>query len=133
MKIQLIPLEIIDYFLVVEWVNEFDQDFLVQWAGLTYSFPLTIEQVKEHYSKGINSLESNVFIYMIMDLISHKPIGSIQLCRFDMINKEAIVGRFLIKDENHRGRGIGKRALNKLIQIGFETFCKCQSKSLPGC
>ncbi|BCG60794.1 GNAT family N-acetyltransferase [Paenibacillus sp. URB8-2] len=123
MKIELKPLNTSDFSVVVEWVNQHDQDFLMQWAGPTYQFPLTVEQVEEHYSKGINSLESDVYLYMIKDLTNNEPIGSIQIGRFDINNKEAIIGRFLMKDdEGYRGQGIGRRALYQLVQMGFEIF-----------
>jgi hypothetical protein len=52
--------------IIVRWVNDQDEDFLVQWAGLTYKYPLTVEQMKEHYPENINSIESGVFIYKII-------------------------------------------------------------------
>lgn len=63
MEVYLEALSEQDFTTIIEWINQKDEDFIVQWAGLTYSYPLTIEQLKAHYSKGINTIESDVFIY----------------------------------------------------------------------
>lgn len=109
-----------DFPQIVDWVNQHPKDFIVQWAGTTYTYPLTVEQMKAHYSKGFNSIDSDVFIYKIMN--DDRFIGSFQLCKFDWESREAIVGRFLIGEEINRGRGVGKKALNELVKIGFHHF-----------
>jgi len=38
--IKLVPAKEADYSLIVDWVNAHDSDFIVQWAGLTYQYPL---------------------------------------------------------------------------------------------
>lgn len=108
-----------DFETIVNWINHYDKDFMVQWAGLTYTFPLSVEQMQSHYHRGINSLDSDVFIYKITETTSTEMIGSLQLCRFDSIKNEAVIGRFIIGDSNHRGSGIGTIAFKKAIQIGF--------------
>lgn len=122
MEIQLELLKDSDLHTIVRWINRHDKDFMVQWAGLTYKFPLTVEQMQAHYCKGINSLESDVFIYKITEAASNELLGSLQICRFDTIKNEAVIGRFIIGDPNHRGSGIGTMALRKSVQIGFEQF-----------
>jgi len=109
-----------DFPQIVSWVNQYSRDFMVQWSGKTYEYPLTVDQMKAHYSRGINSIESDVFIYKIMD--DGRFVGSVQLCRFNWETREAVVGRFLIGEETNRGRGIGKKALNELVRIGFHQF-----------
>ena len=118
--IELHPLSAAEFPLVVDWVNAHDADFLVQWAGKTYRYPLTVAQMEQHYNKGINSLESGVFIYKIVETGQGEIIGTVQLGRIDMDAKEAAVGRFLIKSEQWRGRGIGTKALREIVRIGFE-------------
>ncbi|AJY75625.1 GNAT family N-acetyltransferase [Paenibacillus beijingensis] len=111
-----------DFNTIVNWINHRDQDFMVQWSGLTYTFPLTVEQMQSHYHKGINSLDSDVFIYKIVEITSNEMIGSLQLCRFDSMKKEAVICRFIIGDSSRRGSGIGTLALKKAVQIGFTQF-----------
>ncbi|MGF7050499.1 RimJ/RimL family protein N-acetyltransferase [Paenibacillus sp. DS2015] len=111
-----------DFSVVVNWVNSYDQDFLYQWAGNTYTYPLTEDQMENHYSRGINSIDSSVYIYKIIQTETQEVMGTVQLGRFDIINKEAVVGRFLIKADQDRGKGIGTKALEELVRIGFEEF-----------
>jgi RimJ/RimL family protein N-acetyltransferase len=47
-------------------------------------------------------------------------IGTIELDVKDSINKIGRIARFLIDEENHRGKGAGKEALKEAIRIGFE-------------
>ncbi|PCL95031.1 GNAT family N-acetyltransferase [Paenibacillus lautus] len=120
MKVYLEALSEQDFTTIIEWINQKDEDFIVQWAGLTYSYPLTIEQLKAHYSKGINTIESDVFIYRIKE--AKQFVGTIQLCRFNKDLEEAVIGRFLIGETQNRGRGIGSKALKEIVKIGFEQF-----------
>jgi len=122
MKIVLKTLKKSEFPQIVEWINAHDEDFIVQWAGNTYQFPLTVEQMEKHYSRGINSLDSDVFIYKIILEDTEEVIGTVQLCKFDSNNKEAVMGRFLLKDERYRGQGIGKAVVHKLVSLGFEEF-----------
>lgn len=111
-----------DFPTIMKWINAHDADFIVQWAGLTYTYPLTLQQMRNHYHRGINSLEADVFIYKVIDRSTDEMIGSLQLCRFDQSRREAVIGRFIIGEEQHRGRGIGKQALSKVVEIGFTQF-----------
>jgi len=111
-----------DFDTIVKWINANDEDFIVQWAGLTYTYPLTLQQIKNHYHKGINSFEADVFIYKVIEKTRNEMVGSLHLCRFDRIKKEAIIGRFIIGEERYRGQGLGTIALNNVIKAGFEEF-----------
>ncbi|MFC4098962.1 GNAT family N-acetyltransferase [Paenibacillus xanthanilyticus] len=111
-----------EFGIIVNWINNYDEDFLVQWSGLTYKFPLSTEQMLTHYLRGINSQESDVYIYKIIDQQTNEMIGSLQICRFDASNNEAVVGRFIIGEERYRASGIGTSALKALLKIGFTQF-----------
>ncbi|MDP5274274.1 GNAT family N-acetyltransferase [Chengkuizengella axinellae] len=121
MKITLELINELDFSKIVDIVNEYDSDFLVQWAGLTYKYPLSVEQMEEHYNRGINTKEGNAYVYKIKDTELGRFIGSIQLARFDEAKKEAVIGRFII-DNKFRGKGIGQAALKHLVRLGFEQF-----------
>ncbi|MBD3922962.1 GNAT family N-acetyltransferase [Paenibacillus sp. PR3] len=57
-----------------------------------------------------------------MDSITNTFNGTVQLCRFNSEKKEAFIGRFLIGSDSDRGRGTGKAALKRLVEIGFGEF-----------
>ncbi len=120
MEIKLLTLQETDFSQIIDWINQHPRDFIIQWAGPTYNYPLTIDQMMNHYHKGINSIESDVFIYKIMD--QNKFIGTVQIARFDRDSKEAVIGRFLIGEPASRGRGIGRTVLQQLVEIGFNDF-----------
>lgn len=112
-----------DFYTIVDWANAHDADFLAQWAGRGFQYPLTLSQLMANYPKGINSLESGAYIYMIhKDNLDSECIGTVQFIRINIESKEGFIGRFLIKDEGLRGQGIGKRVLRDMLRIGFEEF-----------
>jgi RimJ/RimL family protein N-acetyltransferase len=120
MEIELQPLDQSELPIIADAVSAQDIDFMYLWAGSTYTYPLTIEQMEQHYSKGIHSIEAGVLLYKIVDCETQRMIGSVQLGRIDSIRKEAVVGRFLIHSEQDRGLGIGTKVLQALVRIGFE-------------
>lgn len=108
---------------LVEWANAHDEDFVKLWAGRAYQYPLSVEQLKDVYKDGINSVRSGVFIYQIYDeVISNDWLGSVQFVRMNMELKQAYIGRFMIRSEEWRGKGLGKAALREMVRIGFEDF-----------
>lgn len=120
--IKLEYLEEKDFGKLVEWNNNKSPNYLFQWAGPSYKYPLTEEQIKEYFSKGINKENSNSFVYKIILVQTNEIIGTIQLAGIDKNNRSARICRFLIGDENIRGKGIGKQALEEVLNIGFNKF-----------
>lgn len=102
---------------IVEWNMNKGSDFLLQWAGTLYNYPLTVEQV-ENYLNEIKK-KSNAYIYKIYINIG-EIIGIIELREIDEKNKIGRVSRFLIGHEKYRGRGVGREVLKEIIRIGFE-------------
>lgn len=113
-------LERIDLNKIIEWNINKSSDFLLQWAGTLYDYPLTLEQV-EDYLDTINKDRSNVNIYKIHNNTG-EIIGTIELREIEESNKTGRVCRFLIGDERYRGKGIGREVLKEIIRIGFEDF-----------
>lgn len=65
-----------------------------------------------------NLIDSDVYVYKIVMAESDEMIGTIELFKVDRENKSAVAGKFLL-NENKRGLGIGKLALELLVKIGF--------------
>ena len=89
---------------IVKWTNEKGKDFLEQWAGENADFPLTVTQID-----NMNN------IYSIFCEIEF--VGIIQKIREELDNIH--IGRFLINPEL-TGKGLGKRALLKFINLIFQ-------------
>ncbi|HEY8890320.1 MAG TPA: GNAT family protein [Clostridium sp.] len=103
---------------IVEWNVKKSADYLLQWSGPAYSYPLTIEQVEDYFISN----NSNIFVYKILSIDTDEFIGTIELCETDKSNKIGRVCRFLIGEENYRGKGIGTEVLKEILRIGFKDF-----------
>lgn len=90
---------------VVKWTNLRDSDFLKQYAGDKWSFPLSEVQVAAEKESIYSILIGKVFI------------GMIQVLKQDQSSVH--IGRFLLNPEE-TGRGIGTRALKYFCRIPFE-------------
>ena len=89
---------------IVKWTNEKGKDFLEQWAGKSLDFPLIESQIDD--LKDIYSI-----------FCENEFVGIIQKIRKEMNNIH--IGRFLINPEL-TGKGLGKRALLKFINLIFQ-------------
>ena len=119
----MIKLEIIekeDLKKLIEWNLSKSADYLLQWAGTAYNYPLTIEQVENYFMNNVKNDNSNIFVYKILLVDTGEIIGTIELRETDKDNKIGKICRFLIGDESTRGKGIGTKALKEAIRIGFE-------------
>ena len=108
--------------LIVDWVNRESEEFMIRYAGYTFQFPLTLNQLYEHYDKGLNCIESGVYLYKLVWEDSHEIIGSVQLCHFDSSIQLAYVGRFIIGDKRNRRKGYGSEALKFLFDLARDEF-----------
>ncbi|MFA6730463.1 MAG: hypothetical protein WCR95_05665 [Eubacteriales bacterium] len=51
---RILPLENIDAELIVQWNNKKTADFLNQWAGRGYEYPITVKQITYRESAGLS-------------------------------------------------------------------------------
>ncbi|WP_088036416.1 GNAT family N-acetyltransferase [Evansella clarkii] len=106
-----------DFKQLLNWIET--PNFLLQWGGPNFSFPLT-EQQLEDYLKGANTDNSRVMIYSVIDNETGDVIGHISLGNIDRKNMSARVGKVLVGDENVRGKGIGERLMKEILKIAFD-------------
>lgn len=104
----------------IEWNVNKSADYLLQWAGTLYSYPLTLAQVENYFQNEVKKDNSNIIVYKIRLINTGEIIGSIELREVDKDNKVGRICRFLIGEENNRGKGIGTKVLKEAIKIGFE-------------
>lgn len=110
-----------DYSTIIDFNKGKDADFLYQWAGPGYDFPISEEQIADRIAKGVNGVDSDTYIFKILSKSTNEMIGTIELFKINKEKKTAIIGRFLIKEDS-RGKGIGEIALKLLVNKGFEEF-----------
>ena len=99
---------------IVKWNRGTDADFLQQWSGRGYHYPITEEAVKERIEQSKNA---NYRVFKIIK--DRQVIGAIELMNIDQANQKATVGRFLLAPE-YRGRGYGTESLKQFIRNIFE-------------
>lgn len=120
---QMIKLDLLekdDLSKIIKWNVNKSSDYLLQWAGPKFSYPLTLEQIQSYFFYEVNKKNSNIFVYKIVNINTEKVIGIVELREIDKKNKIGKICRFLIGEENNRGKNIGSLALNKVLKIGFE-------------
>ncbi|PWU69429.1 GNAT family N-acetyltransferase [Gracilibacillus dipsosauri] len=106
-----------DFQQLINWIET--PEFLLQWGGPNFSFPLT-EQQLENYLKDANTDNSPIFIYSIIEKETGYVIGHISLGNIDRSNKSARVGKVLVGDKNVRGKGIGLQMMNEILKVAFD-------------
>jgi RimJ/RimL family protein N-acetyltransferase len=104
---------------LISWIDT--PEFLVQWSGTGFSFPLTYEQLIK-YLKESNKERSAIHAYKVTHLESSKVIGHISLGSFNMHNRNARMCKVLIGEKEMKGKGLSPLIVNKLLNIAFEQF-----------
>ena len=89
---------------ILEWTNSRGEEFLKQWAGKAWRFPLTEQQI----------LAERDQIYSILD--GESFLGIIQILRREENNFH--IGRFLL-DPAKTGKGLGTIALKQFCNFLF--------------
>ncbi|WP_026558907.1 GNAT family protein [Bacillus sp. J37] len=102
---------------LISWIET--PEFLLQWAGPTFRFPLTEQQI-EKYIENANSDRSTSFVYSVLLKETREVIGHIALTNIDREHKSARVGKVLIGDQRVRGKGIGYLMMKEVLKIAFE-------------
>jgi RimJ/RimL family protein N-acetyltransferase len=92
-------------------------DFLVQWAGGYFTFPLDHAQLERYWLSATGDPPSNR-IFTALDA-SGTPIGHIELARIDRRNRSASLARVLVF-AGCRGGGLGREMLNLCLRVGFD-------------
>lgn len=87
------------------------EDFLHQWAGPSYDFPITIEQIKER-------LVDSIYTKFFTAEINGETIGTVELGFINYKKMECRICRFLIGEE-YRNKGYGSQISNYLIDYAF--------------
>ncbi|MHB8127283.1 MAG: GNAT family N-acetyltransferase [Desulfitobacteriaceae bacterium] len=104
---------------VIEWNKNSSPEFLLQWSG-EFKCPLTKEQLDKFYCFGEKG--TGKYYYKIVDIQTCQAIGIITLKLYRYKSLGVIIN-FLIGEESMRGKGIGQKALTKMIHKGFTEFC----------
>jgi RimJ/RimL family protein N-acetyltransferase len=107
--IKLTPFKPSDFDRFISWIDS--KELLITIAGTILTYPLTTDQLHA-YLNNPNSISFNV-----VDTIQNKTIGhaeiiktGIDTCKLDKV---------LIGDKAIRGKGIGEKLMNELLDYSF--------------
>ena len=105
---------------IIEWNVNKSSDYLLQWAGPMYNYPLTLAQVEYYFLNEVKKDNSTIYVYQIRLINTDQIIGTVELREIDKNNKVGKICRLLIGEKNNRGKGIGTEVLKEALRIGFE-------------
>jgi perosamine synthetase len=111
-KVRLRGIEANDLELLREWRNKKD---IRQW--FFHQEPITMEQQQEWYNRYLKDDSDRMFI--IENVKTHEPIGSIAIYHIDHNNKQAELGRTMIGNRKYLGKGCAREATLLLVKSVF--------------
>lgn len=118
-NITLTPMDENDIECVLSWNMNRNADFLMQWAGSGYHYPLTYQQISDKLS--LRQPDAELEVYKITANGDGRMLGTVELNDISLLEKSATVCRFLIAPEL-QGKGIGLASLNELKKLAFENM-----------
>jgi RimJ/RimL family protein N-acetyltransferase len=90
------------------WLKDTDAEFLMQFAGPRYKFPLDEGQLMGTLA------DKNGMAFRVTESGTGTALGHCQLLRIDPVNGTATIGRVLIRPEQ-RGHGHGHATVEQLL------------------
>ena len=94
-----------------------DADFLLQWSGPKYVFPLDAKQLTATLELTQADRPSH---FMFKAILYGETIGHIELMGVDYVEKRAVLGRVLIGPKQYRGQGWGKMMIQLAPHVAFD-------------
>jgi len=100
-----------NYADLVAWVES--EEALMQFAGPLLKFPLTAEQL------DVSLSDKNRIAFRVVDNETNQGIGHAEIYLSENL---ARLGRILIGDKAHRGKGLGQQIVSLLLEFSFTNF-----------
>jgi len=103
---------------LVAWVNAGGPEGFMQWAGTSFEYPLTAEQVVRHLAEA-EGPQATRRVFAAVDEASGDVVGHVEFSHVDAVHQSAQISRLLVGDPASRGKGIGAEIVTRLLDIGF--------------
>lgn len=116
MEISLHPLEEDDLPILVSWTSS--REFLMQWAGPSFSYPLTVGQLAEHLA----GCRADPPLRRMLKAVECDG-GMIGHAEIDAINEQAgtaTVSRVIVGRPRSRGAGLGTTIMRMIVRLAFD-------------
>lgn len=107
--IRLEPFERSDFKQLIAWIDS--PEFMVQWGGKTFSYPLTDQQLESY-------INSDTLSYRVVYEENNEVIGHISLTP-DPSNQSGRIGKVIVGNKNLQGLGIGQQMIRQVLDIAF--------------
>jgi len=114
-EIQLRLLEETDLERLANWKNEMYEYF--------YEYPIRKCTQKNWYEEHLKKGDILFFIeleFQPIQAMDLESIGTVGLTNIDWRNRTAEFGRFMIPDVKYRGKGYGRKAIDLVLEYGFD-------------
>ena len=116
-RIRLEPFHIRDTDQLAAWSTT--PEFLLQWAGSKFEFPLTRRQMRSHMRRTKTS-PPTAFMFSAVSEQTGEHVGNGEIGAINYVNNSATLQRILVGVESDRGKGIGGQIIRGLLRVGFE-------------
>jgi RimJ/RimL family protein N-acetyltransferase len=100
-----------NYADLIAWIGS--EEALMQFAGPLLKFPLTAEQL------DVSLSDKNRLAFRVIDNETNLGVGHAEVY---LSENTAKIGRILIGDTAHRGKGLGQQIMGLLLDFSFTTF-----------
>lgn len=107
--IRLEPFERSDFKQLIAWIDS--PEFMVQWGGKTFSYPLTDQQLESY-------INSDTLSYRVVYEENNEVIGHISLTP-DPENQSGRIGKVIVGNKHLQGLGIGQQMIRQVLDIAF--------------
>ena len=107
--IRLIPFTKEHFKFLKNWAQ--NEDELFQFAGNTFTFPVTEEQVEKHLE------DNNRKVFLVEEAQNNVAIGMGEILKVDVETRRLC--RIIVGNKNYRGKGIGQKIINALLEKSF--------------
>jgi RimJ/RimL family protein N-acetyltransferase len=117
MKITLQPFTEADIDRLIGWIQS--PEFLLQWGGSGFRFPLDRRQVLFHLAKSME-VPPDRLIYRAVNEDTGEVAGHGEILAIDTYDRCATLGRILVGSPQARGQGLGEQIVRELVTICFQ-------------
>jgi RimJ/RimL family protein N-acetyltransferase len=116
--VRLEPFSEADFDRLIAWSPS--ADFLLQWAGPTFTFPLDRDQL-DKYLATARQVPPVCHAFKALGA-DEQVIGHVEIGNLDPRNCSARLSRVLIGPPDLRGRGLGRQVVRAALKLAFETL-----------
>jgi RimJ/RimL family protein N-acetyltransferase len=115
--IHLEPFSEADFDRLIAWIPT--AEFLLQWAGPLFTFPLNRPQL-EKYLEACRESPPARLAFRGVNTPNGEGLGHIELDDIDVRNQSARLARVLVGPEDLRGKGMGRQLVQLALKVAFE-------------